>query len=290
MIDVCVVGSSNLDLVVTVGRHPVPGETLLGTDYHEYPGGKGLNQVVAATRAGAAAAFVSAFGDDAAADRLAAVLADEGVDGDAVQRITGIATGRALITVDESGENSIVVVPGANAELRNAALPHARVVLGQLEIPIAVVTDAFRQARAGGSVTILNPAPAARLADALLASCSIVIPNEHERQHLDGSDRLFSLGVEAVVTTLGSAGVDVETPSRRCHLDPFAVTPIDTTGAGDAFCGAFAVAIAEGSDAVAAARFAAAAGAIATTRAGAVPSLPRRAEINALIAGSVDPA
>jgi ribokinase len=282
---VCVVGSSNLDLVVTVGRHPQPGETLLGSGYHEYPGGKGLNQVVAAARAGAHAAFVSALGDDAAGDRLAAVLAEEGIDGAGVQRITGAATGRALITVDESGENSIVVVPGANAELHSAPLPHARTVLGQLEIPATVVTDAFRQARAGGSVTILNPAPAASLADELLACCSIVIPNEHERQHLGSIDRLFGLGVEAVVTTLGSAGVDVETPVGRHHVEPFAVTPVDTTGAGDAFCGAFAVAVAEGADALGAARFAAAAGAIATTRAGAVPSLPRRAEVEALMAG-----
>jgi ribokinase len=285
MIDVVVVGSSNLDLVVTVGRHPQPGETLRGTAYHEYPGGKGLNQVVAAKRAGAAAAFVSALGDDVAGDRLAAVLAEEGIEATDVQRITGTATGRALITVDESGENSIVVVAGANAELHSAPLPHARVVLGQLEIPVTVVTDAFRQARARGSVTILNPAPAISHADELLACCSIVIPNEHERQHLGGSDRLFGLGVEAVVTTLGHAGVDVETVSGRHHVDPFAVTPTDTTGAGDAFCGAFAVAIAEGADALAAARFAAAAGAIATTRAGAVPSLPRRSEIDALIAG-----
>jgi ribokinase len=134
-------------------------------------------------------------------------------------------------------------------------------------------------------VTILNPAPAAGLADEVLTACSIVIPNEHERERLGGSDRLFELGVEAVVTTLGGAGVDVETPAGHRHVEPFDVTPVDTTGAGDAFCGAFAVAIAEGSDALAAARFAAAAGAIATTRAGAVPSLPRRAEIDALIAG-----
>jgi ribokinase len=284
-VNLVVVGSSNLDLVVTVGRHPLPGETLLGTDYHEYPGGKGLNQVVAATRAGATTAFVSALGDDPAGDRLSAVLAEEGIDAAGVQRIPGAPTGRALITVDESGENSIVVVAGANAALSEAPLPNGGVVLGQLEIPVTVVTDAFRQARARGSVTILNPAPAAGLADELLALCSVVIPNEHEREQLGSSDRLFGLGVEAVVTTLGSAGVDVETRAGHHHVEPFAVTPVDTTGAGDAFCGALAVAIAEGSDALAAARFAAAAGAIATTRAGAVPSLPRRVEIDALISG-----
>ena len=282
--DVCVVGSSNLDLVVTVSRHPTPGETLLGTTYHEYPGGKGLNQVVAATRAGAACAFVSALGDDTAGDRLAAVVAAEGIDTTKVQRRAGVATGRALITVDEHGENSIVVVPGANAALRPAPLPAARVVLAQLEIPVEVVVDGFLQARAAGAVTILNPAPAAVLSDELLDRCTIVIPNEHEAEHLGGARRLFDRGVEAVVTTRGSAGVEVETPTGHHLVEPFVVTPLDTTAAGDAFCGSFAVAIAEGADAFSAARFAAAAGALATTRVGAVPSLPHRGEIAALLA------
>ena len=216
--DVCVVGSSNLDLVVTTPRHPAPGETLLGTSYHEYPGGKGLNQVVAVTRAGGAAAFVSALGDDAAGDQLADVLAGEGITADAVQRIAGTATGRALITVDQAGENSIVVIPGANALLRPAPLPDANVVLSQLEISIDVVVDAFAQARALGRLTILNPAPAAELPEELLRSASIVIPNEHEREQLGGIDRLFEFGVTAVITTLGSRGVDVETLAGRQHV------------------------------------------------------------------------
>ncbi|HET9547156.1 MAG TPA: ribokinase [Desertimonas sp.] len=282
--DVCVVGSSNLDLVVTAPRHPQPGETLLGTAYHEYPGGKGLNQAVAAARAGPPTTFVSALGDDAAGDRLAMVLAEEAIDATAVQRCTSTATGRALITVDHAGENSIVVVPGANAELRPAPLPDAIVVLGQLEIPMGVVADAFAQARAGGRVTILNPAPAVTLPDELLGRCTIVIPNEHEREALGGVDRCFDAGVEAVITTLGGEGVEVHTPDGHRRIPPFSVTPIDTTGAGDAFCGAFAVAIAGGADPFSAARFAAAAGALATTRAGAVPSLPRRREIEALLA------
>jgi ribokinase len=284
MFDVCVVGSSNLDLVVTAPRHPAPGETLLGTAYYEYPGGKGLNQVVAAARAGASSAFVSALGDDAAGDRLAAVLAAERIDASAVQRLTDTATGRALITVDAAGENSIVVVAGANAELRPTPLPAARVVLSQLEISLDVVADGFAQGRAFGAVTILNPAPATALTDELLSSCAIVIPNEHERGQLGGTSRLFGLGVEAVVTTLGSAGVDVETPRGTHRVEPFDVIPIDTTGAGDAFCGSFAAAIAAGGDPLGAARFAAAAGALATTRVGAVPSLPRRVEIEALLA------
>jgi ribokinase len=137
-----------------------------------------------------------------------------------------------------------------------------------------------------GATTILNPAPAADLTDELLADCSIVIPNEHEYGRLGGADRLFGLGVEAVVTTLGPAGVVVETTNERRRIPAFSVTAVDTTAAGDAFCGAFAVAIAEGADPADAARFAAAAGALATTRPGAVPSLPRRSEIEALLAGA----
>jgi ribokinase len=178
--DVCVVGSSNLDLVVSAPRHPAPGETTLGTDHHEYPGGKGLNQVVAARRAGGACAFVTALGDDDAGDRLAAVVDGEGIDRAAVQRVVGTATGRALITVDSAGENSIVVVPGANAALLPAALPAARVVLAQLEIPIAVVADAFVRARAIGAVTILNPA--LTLTNPLRkASCTATARQQRER-------------------------------------------------------------------------------------------------------------
>ena len=252
----------------------MPGETLLGSSYHEYPGGKGLNQVVAATRAGGAAAFVSALGNDAAGDQLAEVLAAEGIAADAVQRIVGTATGRALITVDQQGENSIVVISGANALLRPAPLPDANVVLSQLEIPIDVVVDAFAQARALDRLTILNPAPSAELPAELLANCSIVIPNEHERERLGGIDRLFDLGVTAVITTLGSRGVDVETPAGHQHVEPFAVTPIDTTGAGDAFCGAFAVAIAEGSDAITASPLCRGCGSARhhSARSGAVPA------------------
>jgi ribokinase len=284
MIDVCVVGSSNLDLVVTASRHPHPGETILGSAYHEYPGGKGLNQAVAARRAGGECAFVAALGDDAAGDRLAAILGEEGIDGSAVQRVAGAATGRALITVDDTGENSIVVVPGANAMLRPAPLPVARVVLAQLEIPLAVVADGFARARSAGAVTILNPAPATELSADILTLCTIVIPNEHEYGRLGVAERLFELGVEAIVTTLGGDGVDVETPAGRRRVAPIDVTPVDTTGAGDAFCGTFAVAVAEGADPLDAARLAAAAGALATTRQGAVPSLPTRSEIDALAA------
>ena len=284
MFDVCVVGSANLDLVVTTARLPGPGETVSGHGYAEHAGGKGLNQAVAAARAGATCAFSAALGDDDAGSQLAEVLVAEGVDTTLVQRIVGTPTGRALITVDGKAENTIVVVPGANGAIAPAPPPPARVVIAQLEIPIDVVQQAFADAVAAGATTILNPAPAHEVPDDLLRNTRIVIPNQHERDHLGGTDRLFRLGVELVVTTLGGDGVEVTSPQGRTVVPPFPVTPVDTTGAGDAFCGAFAASLAFGATLGDAVRFAAAAGALATTKAGAVPSLPHRADIDRLLA------
>jgi ribokinase len=286
--DVCVVGSANLDLVASTSRLPAPGETVSGIGYAEHAGGKGLNQAVAAARAGSSCAFVGALGDDDAGARLARVLADDGIDSSHVQRLSGTPTGRAVITVDGAAENTIVVVPGSNALIASGSLPRARVVLAQLEIPLAVVSDAFSQARALGAVTILNPAPAVDVPDETLRLCSIVIPNEHERAQLGGAERLFGFGVELVITTLGADGVEVIGPDERRTYPAFPVTPVDTTGAGDAFCGAFAAALASGASRHDAVRFAGAAGALATTKRGAVPSLPTRAEIDDLLKRSAD--
>ena len=283
MFDVCVVGSANLDLVVTTARLPGPGETVGGTSYAEHAGGKGLNQAVAAARAGASCAFCAALGDDGAGDRLTGVLAADGIDDALVQRISNTPTGRALITVDDDAENTIVVVPGANGAIATAPPPPARVVIAQLEIPVGIVLDSFVHARRAGAITILNPAPAFDVPDELLRNTRIVVPNQHERAQLGGTDRLFSLGVELVITTMGGDGVEIVTPGSRTTVPPFAVEPVDTTGAGDAFCGAFAAALAAGASTDEAVRFGAAAGALATTRAGAVPSLPRRAEIEWLL-------
>ena len=286
MFDVCVVGSANLDLVVTTARLPAPGETVSGTSYAEHAGGKGLNQAVAAARAGARCAFVAALGDDEAGDRLAAVLSADGIDTTLVQRRAGTPTGRALITVDDGAENTIVVVPGANGEITATPPAPARVVIAQLEIPIGVVVDAFAHAAAVGATTILNPAPAHDVPDELLRNTRIVIPNQHERAQLGGTDRLFSLGVEVVITTMGGDGVEIVTPDGSRTLPPFSVQPVDTTGAGDAFCGAFASAIARDVSLDDAVCFAAAAGALATTTKGAVPSLPHSAAIDGLLASA----
>lgn len=210
-VGVCVVGSANLDLVATAPRLPRPGETVLAAGFAEHAGGKGLNQAVAARRAGARTAFVGAVGSDEAGRRLAAALVAAGVDTSLLATIEQ-PTGRALITVDERGENSIVVVPGANAAVAGATVPPARVLLTQLEIPLAAVRAALQAARAAGTTTILNPAPAASLDPALLALVDLLVPNEHELAMLGTPGELLAAGVGAVVTTLGAEGIRLTTP------------------------------------------------------------------------------
>lgn len=281
--DVCVVGSANLDLVATVRRLPGPGETVSGDSYAEYPGGKGLNQAVAAARAGASVAFVGALGTDAAAATLRNVFADDGIDAGRVASESE-PTGRALIGVAATGENSIIVVPGANATVTATTIPSARVVLAQLEIPIGSVEHAFKSARAAGSLTVLNPAPAQTLNESLLRECDVVVPNEHEAEMLGGAPRLLALGARAVVVTLGARGADLHSPSGVTHFEAFEVDAVDTTAAGDSFCGALCARLAAGDELIDALRFAAAAGALCTTKAGAVPSIPTRSAIENLLA------
>jgi len=279
---VCVVGSANLDLVASTLRLPAPGETVLGTDYAEHAGGKGLNQAVAAARAGATTTFIGAVGRDDAGRFLLDQLAGAGID--TVVERSARPTGRAVITVDAAGENSIVVVAGANAEVRVTAVPPAEVLLTQLEVPLAAVAAALELARAAGTRTVLNPAPAVQLPDRLLPLVDVLVPNEHELGLIGSADALIAAGVGAVVTTLGAAGVRVITHDQEWHVPPFPVEPVDTTGAGDAFCGALAARLAAGDPLDLAVRAAAAAGALATTRRGAVPSMPTAVEIAALLA------
>jgi ribokinase len=280
--DVTVIGSANLDLVVRVERHPVPGETLLGSSYAEYPGGKGLNQAVAAARAGATTAFVGAVGDDNAGRTLMAVAANDHVDLTHLTVVPDVPTGRALITVDTAGENSIVVVPGANRSIHVSTLPSSSVALVQLEIPLGPVQDALESAREAGSTTILNPAPATELTPHLLSLCDIVIPNEHEVVSLGGTDVLLGHGVRYVIVTRGGAGVDIHTADGATTHVPALNTPVvDTTGAGDAFCGNLAARLAAGDSVDQAARWAVVAGGLAVGRHGAIPSLPTAADVMA---------
>jgi ribokinase len=245
---VCVVGSANLDLVATADTLPAPGETVLGNGYAEHPGGKGLNQAVA----------------------------------------DGVAKGRALIGVAASGENSIIVVPGANATVEVDTVPDSSVVLAQLEVPLATIETAFRLARQAGAMTVLNPAPAQPLDAALLALCDVVVPNEHEAELLGGVDALLAMGANAVVTTQGAAGATLTTRDGSTAIAPFTVDARDTTAAGDTFCGALCARLAAGDDLPTALRFASAAAAISTTRAGAVPSIPHADEVVALLARTSD--
>ena len=284
----CVIGSANLDLVATTERLPAPGETVLGHTFAEHAGGKGLNQAVAAARAGATTAFCAAVGDDDAARQLLAIMTSDGIDSTSVRVVATAPTGRALIGVSANAENSIIVVAGANAELSPADVvagaSAASVVLAQLEVPVGTVAAALSAARAAGATTILNPAPAQPLSADLISLCDVVIPNEHEVEILGGVDELFALGAKAVVVTLGSRGAELCTPDGTRTLVPaFAVSPVDTTAAGDAFCGAFAAALSRGTSLIEALRFAAAGAGLTTTRAGAVPSIPRRMEIEALL-------
>lgn len=284
---VVVLGSANLDLVATTRRHPSPGETVLGDSFAEHPGGKGLNQAVAAARAGADTSLIASVGTDSAGDVLLEVARGSGIDTNGCLRRSDLPTGRALITVDGAGENTIVVVPGANAAPpRPTAFADGAVLLAQLEVPLDDVAAAFDLARRRGLMTILNPAPASTLPDELLGDCRIVIPNEHEIDSLGGVRRLLDLGVETVITTLGGRGVTVDGAHGRRMHPAWEVTPVDTTGAGDTFCGALAARLALGDNLDTAVDWAAAAAALSTTTHGAVPSIPTADQVERFMAAA----
>jgi len=287
--DVCVLGSLNLDLVARVERLPGPGETVLGRDFQEHPGGKGANQAVAAARAGARTVMIGAVGDDDAGRRLRKVIEAEGIDATAVATVEA-PTGRALIGVDDRGENSIMVIPGANGALtptmvRNAVsvLRGARVLLMQLEVPLDVI-EAACQLADPTTIVVLNPAPAAVLPSRVLHRVDVLIPNEHELAQLGGAQQVLAAGVTRLLVTEGARGallLDALGHSER--IRPWPVTPVDTTAAGDAFCGVFAASLSKGRTWSEAAQRGALGGALATTRPGAIASLPYDHELQGII-------
>jgi ribokinase len=281
--DVVVVGSCNLDLVSTTTHLPLPGETLRTIAYAEHAGGKGLNQAVACARMGARTAFIGCVGNDSAGTMLRELLNSEGID--TSQLVTVDApTGRAFITVDALGENTIVIVAGANAHVGNSAItvPKSKVLLTQLEIPLDIVTQVFAQAQ--NAITVLNPAPAAQLSTELLSLCDVAVPNETESAALGGTQFLLGAGVATIVTTLGERGAEISDDTSTVAVTPYPVNAIDTVGAGDAFVGALCAELARGETIEHAARIASIAGALATTIHGAVPSLPTRAAVMSLYA------
>ena len=297
--DVVVVGSANVDLVVSVPRHPAPGETVLGGDLRRSPGGKGANQAVAAGRAGARTALLGALGPDDGADLLLGSLHAAGVDTGLVAR-TAAPTGTAFISVSTDGENTIVVAPGANAGVALDADALARVatadvLLAQLEVPLEPVLAAARARRAGARF-VLNAAPSRPLPDELTDAVDVLVVNEHEALDLAGGPDVGSAvtallaRVPAVVVTLGARGCLVaERGTAAVEVPAPRVAPVDTTGAGDTFCGVLAAALADGRSLVAAARHASAAAALAVTRPGAQDAVPTAAETDALAQATYGP-
>jgi ribokinase len=296
--DLLVVGSANADMVIGVERRPAAGETVLGSDLVVHPGGKGANQAVAAARLGArTAALLARVGDDAHGRLLLQSQREAGVDTVGVL-VGGAPTGVALITVDPSGDNSIVVSPGANTRLTPedvraaASLLHAsRVVSAQLEIPLETVVEAVRNLPSGTRF-VLNPSPPRPLPAEVLAACDPLIVNEHEARvitgaALDGSPEdwaaaLLALGPRSVVVTLGSEGALVATAESMARVPSVKVDAVDTTGAGDAFTAALAWRLGTGSSLPDAAAYAARVGAAAVTRPGTQESYPTAEEVEAL--------
>lgn len=299
---IVVVGSCNTDMVIKSERLPLPGETILGGTFLMNPGGKGANQAVAAARLGGRVAFICKTGCDLFGEESEALYRAEGIDTSHIVRDAQAPSGVALITVDARGENCIVVAPGANDLLRPAdidraadAIRSAGMVVMQLEIPLETVEYTARMASEAGVRVVLNPAPAPveALPDELLRHVDILIPNHTEAEILTGirvagweqAERaavaIRALGVETVLVTLGSLGVLVCDGSGCDRVAACTVQAVDTTAAGDTFCGALCVALSEGMELRRAAAFAARAAAISVTRMGAQASVPIRSEVDA---------
>ncbi len=295
---ICVVGSLNMDLVATGKRIPVVGETVLGETFKQVPGGKGANQAAAMGRLHGDVAMIGKVGEDAFGEALIQALAEAKVETKDVTKAP-TSTGIALITVQADGDNAIVVVPGANAELKpadidaaKATIEESEIVITQLETPMDTVTYALKLAKKLGKVTILNPAPAVRLKDELIQNVDYLTPNETELAILSGmptesqeeleaaAKAMMNKGVKVLIVTLGSKGCLVIDENGTRQFSAFKVKAVDTTAAGDSFNGGVAVALAEGKSLEEAIGFATKVGALTVQKAGAQSSLPTREEVD----------
>ncbi len=299
---IVIVGSFNTDLTSYMERMPRPGETVNGRKFVTGPGGKGSNQAVAAARLGAAVTFIGRVGQDAFGDAAITMWEQEGINTRYVVRDPEHATGVAPIFVDDSGENSIVVVLGANLNIQaadvNAAadvIAQADIVLTQLEINYDMVAYTLQVAKQKGVRTILNPAPAGHLPAEVVALADFITPNETELEVLSGKSgltaeqaarSLLTHAEQTVVVTLGAQGAQYVRQDATGVVPTFKVNVVDTTGAGDAFNGGLAVALAEGKSLADAIAFANATAALCVTQPGTAPSMPRRDEVEALLASS----
>jgi ribokinase len=303
--EIIVLGSINMDLVVHTPRLPKPGETLTGTSFHTTPGGKGANQAVACARLGAVTRMIGRVGGDVFGNALIDNLAAYNVD------ITGIGieanspSGVAMIEIDDSGENNIIVIPAANgvvgeSDLKRleAILPHSKALLLQLEIPLEIVQEAARMASIQGVTVILDPAPARILPENLYSLVDILTPNMTEASILTGivietpidaqqaARNLIDRGVKNVIIKMGAQGGVLESKAGGKFFPAFPVDAVDTVAAGDAFNGGLAVALSEGLSLEEAMVWGIASGAIAVTRSGAQTAMPNRTEILNLIQNS----
>lgn len=299
---VVVLGSINMDLTTYVPKLPQPGETLQGSSYITVPGGKGNNQAVAAARLGASTKFIGRVGTDGFGEEVLQIVADQNVDISQVMKDPNNGTGLAVISVDEKAENSIIIISGANfalddsdVERTSQNMDDAKVLMLQMEIPLETALKAARIAKEKGVTVVFDPAPAKPLSDEAFKLIDVITPNETETEILIGirpanqedaskaAKILLQKGVGTAIIKMGGNGVYYESKEESGFVPPYKVNPIDTVAAGDAFNAGLAVAISEGKPLPEAVRWGAAAGAIATTRKGALPAMPYREELEKLM-------
>ena len=303
---VTVVGSFAVGMTIRTNRMPIFGETLIGSDFDMGPGGKGSNQAVGAARMGAESNFVAIIGQDKLGEIATEMYAREGVDITYLARSPSMATGVGFIILNQVGENGIILDMSANklmdaafVDRAEAQIARSQIVMSVLEIPVPAASRAMELGRRHGVRTLLNPAPAAALDNAVFANCDIVTPNETELRILMGlspddstptvdlAHRLHGRGPQTVIVTMGEQGALVLAEGAEpVAVAGLPVKVVDTTGAGDAFCSGLAVALSEGKDLLTAVRFANCAGALACTALGVIPAMAHRAEVQALYQAS----
>lgn len=295
---VLIFGSLNIDIVTYLKRMPLPGETVLGDRFETFPGGKGLNQAVAAARAGGQVTMVGVLGSDANSEELKRVMDVEKINNEHVRRIEG-ACGTAVIEVDQEGQNRIIVISAANSDLKSSdisesllkSITNKKILLSQLESPITEVQKVFSRAKEQNFYTILNPAPASKIDDNFYKFIDLFIPNQFEAEYftnikvvdfasaVQSGKKLIELGVGSALITRGEEGAVLVQKGFEKNFEAFKVRTVDTTAAGDAFCGALAVGLSEGLDLESSINFASAAGALSVQSKGATVSLPKRDSI-----------
>ena len=294
---ILIIGSSNTDLITTMKRFPAPGETIEGSGFFTAMGGKGANQAIAALRSGGDASFITSLGTDVNGQTALEYYKQQGLDVSMSLIVDGVPSGTAVIWVNETGENSIVITPGANNKLSpeyiqglEKAIQEAGLLVMQMEIPYETVSAVCKMAQKYGRKVMLNVAPARKIDEALLQAVEILVVNETEAETITGRkleednveemvDLLLSMGPKVVLLTLGDKGCFLKTGNEKYSVPAFKVSPVDTTAAGDTFCGAVAAEYMSGKNWDEILRFATAAAAISVTRMGAQPSIPMQSEV-----------